>query len=116
MAQHFAPAHLHAYIIQNLLKLADFHNDSLYNLSEHVDSAQYYQLGTSPTVMDWITAYIDDHCTKIMLLVFKLEENHTWVYTILDKIDVGYRSSLKEKKICLLHDKLIFYKAIFRDI
>ena len=88
----------------------------IYDKSEIVDNQQCYQITASPTTTDWTAAYSQDVSTNIMLNMFKNAHKPLWSNDMLQKVLVEYRSHLKEHLISMLHDKLVYYKAIFKHV
>ena len=65
--------------------------------------------------MDWKAAYLVNVSTKVMLPIFKQNAKPKWSDKQLHSIEVEYRSFLTENHVGMLHDKLVYYKPIFRD-
>ena len=103
-----------ALVLSYLVEATGFLETLVYG-SDHADAHQFYKISASPTSIDWKAAYMEDISTKIMLPMLQRNENPTWSEDELASLEVEYRAFLKERHIGILHDKLVYYKPIFRD-
>ena len=81
-----------------------------------MDSQQCYLTSAVPTSMDWTKSYNEDASTKIMLHTFMKAAKPIWSEDALLQVEVEYRSNLKVHLICMLHDKIVLHKAIFKNV
>ena len=110
------PSNLRMSITSQLVDIVGFPDDILYSASESVDSYQCYQLTASPTSMDWTSAYNKDNDTRIIHSQLSITSKPIWSQSLLKEIQPEFHQHLKGDCIRMLHNKLIIYKPIFKDI
>ena len=85
-------------------------------MSESTDTYQCYQLTASPSVIDWTATCKKDCSTNTMLFTLSTTAKPEWSTDFLNTIKSEYQSHLKNDFVRMLHDKLVLYKPIFKDI
>lgn len=110
------PHHLRNLVTRALLDHVGFSDDIAYGNSECSDNFQCYYIGHTPTALDWTKAYDKDNSTNLIITHLKKSTTTTWPSQLLSDIDVEYRQRLLSNRIQLIHDKLVLYKPIFKDI
>lgn len=69
-----------------------------------------------PTTLDYTASYRKDNITSAILTTLLAEEDPLWSVVSLSKVDVENRVHLKNKRIRLIHHKLVLLKPIFKDV
>ena len=111
------PVNLHSSITEQLVGHAGFAEDMLYNESETSDIYQCYQMSAAPTAMNWIDTYNKDPSKKnIMMSTLSCDAKPIWAKDQLDSVKLEYRSNLRTHFISFLHNKLIVYKPVFKNV
>ena len=110
------PIKLRASITSQLINLAGFTEDITYGASEVADSFQCYQMSASPTTVDWTNAYIQDNSTRMIYEQLTVTSKPIWTPDILKLTQTEFHQHLKSDCIRMLHNKLIIYKPIFKDL
>ena len=112
--RYVAPISSASILISYLIDAVGFTTDIVYG-GDNADAHQFYTISASPTAMDWKSAYMNDASTRIMLPMLQQTDKPNWSAEQLNGVEVEYRSFLQDKFIGVLHDKLVYYKPIFRD-
>ena len=95
---------------------AGFSDDITYSPSKSSDNFQCYLMAPAPTSLDWSAAYGNDACTKVICQRLMINKEPEWTKSELVKLNDEYRTHLTDRNIQLLHDKLIYYKLIFKKL
>ena len=86
---------LRAYITSQLVTAAGFADNKLYSASESVDAYQCYQLTSSPSSMDWTSAYNKDASTEVIVHVYQLHQSLLGILIFSSKSNHNFTNILK---------------------
>ena len=79
---HFGvPCHLQSTVLNQLVELAGFTEEILYDKSESSDTYQCYQMTALPSVLVWDTSYHSDKRTDIILSSLSMNNKPYWEKT-----------------------------------
>jgi hypothetical protein len=71
-----------------------------------------YSAKPPPDTAEWMTAYIDDPSTSVIISTLGKDNSHTWTKTELNSVASQYRDYLRQNSISMLNGKLVLQQAL----
>ena len=109
------PLHLRHHLCLSILDSCGISDLFVHTSPEHCNSAECYSFTTSPSTLDWLSAYSSDPSLSAIKSYLSTKPTLPPSKNILSTIAPSYHTALLEQRIIILHDKLVLLKPIFKN-